>query len=46
MKKNISKPLIAATLLVALISLSACETIDGAGRDIEHAGEVVQDAAN
>lgn len=28
------------------LSLSACETIGGAGRDIEHAGEVVQDSAN
>lgn len=28
------------------LSLSACETIEGAGQDIEHAGEAVQDAAN
>jgi entericidin B len=28
------------------LGLSACETMDGAGRDIEHAGENVQDAAN
>lgn len=36
-------------LLIALaassLGLSACETMDGAGRDIEHAGESVQDAA-
>lgn len=28
------------------LSLSACETMEGAGQDIEHAGEAVQDAAN
>ncbi len=28
------------------LGLSACETVDGAGRDIENAGEAVQDAAN
>ena len=27
-------------------SVSACNTIDGAGQDIEQAGESVQDAAN
>jgi len=28
------------------IGLAGCETLDGAGRDIENAGEAVQDAAN
>lgn len=28
------------------ITLSACETMDGAGRDIEKAGESVQKAAD
>lgn len=32
-------------LLIASLSVSACETIHGAGQDIEHAGEHVQDAA-
>ncbi len=27
------------------LGLAACGTMDGAGRDIEHAGESVQDAA-
>jgi predicted small secreted protein len=27
------------------LGLVACGTLDGAGRDIEHAGESVQDAA-
>ncbi|HCK32105.1 MAG: entericidin [Micavibrio sp.] len=28
------------------LSLASCETMEGAGQDIEHAGEAVQDAAN
>lgn len=35
-----------AILAVGAISLSACNTVDGAGQDIENAGEAVQDAAN
>ncbi|MAO67946.1 MULTISPECIES: entericidin A/B family lipoprotein [Idiomarina] len=36
------------TLLVAIavLGLSACETIEGAGRDLEKAGEAIQDEAN
>jgi predicted small secreted protein len=35
-------------LSLALLSLGlySCETMKGAGRDIEHTGESVQDAAN
>jgi entericidin B len=29
--------------LIALIALTACETIEGAGRDIEGAGEAITD---
>ncbi|WP_082769010.1 entericidin A/B family lipoprotein [Paraglaciecola hydrolytica] len=29
-----------------LIGLASCATIEGAGKDIESAGEAVQDAAN
>lgn len=36
---------VVASLLALGMGLSACNTVDGAGRDIEHAGEVVQDAA-
>ena len=37
------------TLTLALLTLTcfaaaACETVKGAGRDIEHAGQAVQDA--
>ncbi len=41
-KNNIITFLVLATISLAL---SACETMEGAGRDIEHAGESVQDAA-
>lgn len=34
------------TLAVVGLGLSACNTVEGAGRDIENAGEAVQDAAN
>lgn len=33
-------------LAVAGLGLSACNTVEGAGRDIEAAGETVQDAAD
>lgn len=33
-------------LAVAGLGLSACNTMEGAGRDIENAGEAVQDAAD
>lgn len=39
----LSSPLILLTLLVGL---AGCATIEGAGKDIESAGEAVQDAAN
>lgn len=39
------KLFVVASLLALGLGLSACNTVDGAGRDIEHAGEVVQDAA-
>lgn len=45
MFKNIR--VLSLVVLVAVgFGLSACETVEGAGRDIEHAGEHVQDAAN
>lgn len=33
-------------LAVIGLGLSACETFEGAGRDIENAGEAVQKSAN
>ncbi len=38
-----------ALLVLAVMGLSlvsACQTVEGAGRDIEKAGEAVQDAAD
>lgn len=31
--------------LFAMIGLAACETVEGAGRDIEKAGEAISEAA-
>ncbi|WP_232283295.1 entericidin A/B family lipoprotein [Paraglaciecola sp. T6c] len=31
---------------ILVVGLTSCATIDGAGEDIESAGEAVQDAAN
>ncbi|MFD2632589.1 entericidin A/B family lipoprotein [Idiomarina piscisalsi] len=36
----------ALLLVVAVLGLTACETIEGAGRDLEKAGEAIQDEAN
>lgn len=33
-------------LSIIALNLSSCETVDGAGRDIEKAGEAVQKSAN
>ena len=44
---NISKKIKSAFILLMLsAALGACATIEGAGEDIETAGEAVQDAAN
>lgn len=41
-----SRFLIFLSLAVLSLGLSACETVEGAGRDIQHAGEVVEGAAD
>lgn len=44
--RKITKSSLAITLIiVSSFSLAACETMYGAGRDIEKAGDSVQDAA-
>lgn len=40
-----NKPFLLIMLAVIGLGLTACETMDGAGRDIEKAGNSVQDAA-
>jgi predicted small secreted protein len=44
----ISKSRIFTLALCAALTLgaAACETVEGAGRDLEHAGEAVQRAAD
>ena len=37
--------LLLTALIIATAGLSACNTVGGAGQDIENAGEAVQDAA-
>lgn len=45
--KNISgKFLVLMLLAISSVGLLACNTVDGAGQDIESAGEAVQDAAH
>ena len=40
-----SKLLLAAALLLTPLALSACNTVSGAGEDIEAAGDAISDAA-
>ncbi|MBL4803571.1 MAG: entericidin A/B family lipoprotein [Alphaproteobacteria bacterium] len=41
-----TKTLLTAAMIVGMgASVTACNTVEGAGQDIEHAGESVQDAA-
>jgi entericidin B len=35
-----------ALISLALLTLAACETVEGAGRDLQTAGQVVQQEAN
>ncbi|WP_428995754.1 entericidin A/B family lipoprotein [Lamprobacter modestohalophilus] len=39
------KKLVALILLVAIGGLSACNTIEGAGKDIQSGGDAMSDAA-
>ncbi|MGO1328203.1 MAG: entericidin A/B family lipoprotein [Idiomarina loihiensis] len=36
----------ALLVAVAILGLSACETIEGAGRDLQNAGEAIEDEAD
>lgn len=44
MNKNLSAALIAAMTLLGASSLTACNTLEGAGKDVERAGEKIQDS--
>lgn len=40
------KWIVAGLFAVAILSISGCNTMEGAGEDIEEAGEKIQDAAD
>ncbi|MFT3686302.1 MAG: entericidin A/B family lipoprotein [Phycisphaerales bacterium] len=44
MKKRV-KLVVLTVGVVALVALSACNTVEGVGKDIERGGEKLQDAA-
>lgn len=44
--KKIKSLAVLFAVLAATVSLTACNTIEGAGRDIERAGEEIQEATN
>ena len=46
MRKFVTYTMALTMLILAGAGLSACNTVEGAGRDIENAGESVQDAAD
>jgi len=46
LKRTAGRLLAGAVLTVAVGALSACNTTEGAGKDIEAAGEAIQDAAD
>ncbi|SEG07711.1 entericidin A/B family lipoprotein [Marinobacterium lutimaris] len=47
MKKRMISPLLALMLVFAGgFALSGCNTIEGAGKDIEKAGQKIEDAAD
>ncbi|GBL46815.1 hypothetical protein SFMTTN_2640 [Sulfuriferula multivorans] len=45
MTKKILSALIMAGTLGMLLSVSACNTVAGAGKDVEHAGDAIHDKA-
>ena len=44
--KNLKTVFCVSLLALATLQLGACNTVSGAGQDIENAGEAVQDAAD
>lgn len=41
-----SKKIIAAMLLTSALALSACNTVEGAGKDVQSAGKAVENVAD
>jgi len=46
MSNEFRKAVLLALLGLSAVSLTACNTVEGAGKDIEEAGEEVQEAAD
>tara|TARA_Y100001968_G_C19296990_1_gene687116 strand:- start:554 stop:751 length:198 start_codon:yes stop_codon:yes gene_type:complete len=46
LEKDMKNYLKIASMCIFALALTACNTIDGAGQDVEEAGETIQDAAN
>ena len=46
MKNTVFKIFIFTFLVLGTAGLTACNTVEGMGRDVESAGEAVQDAAD
>lgn len=42
--RKITSIALLAALIAVVFSLSACNTVEGAGKDLERAGEAVQEA--
>ena len=40
------RKILSLVLLTTLLPLAACNTVEGAGKDIKSAGDTIEDAAN
>jgi predicted small secreted protein len=45
MSKKITSPLVALAALMGAVSLTACNTVEGVGQDVERAGEAIEETA-
>ncbi|MEZ6022822.1 MAG: entericidin A/B family lipoprotein [Hyphomonadaceae bacterium] len=45
MSRTITTPLIALVAMLGAVSLSACNTVEGVGEDVEQAGQAIDQAA-
>ena len=46
MFEKVRKALVLLFVTTGILSLGACATMEGMGKDVENAGEEIQDAAN
>jgi predicted small secreted protein len=45
MSRAITAPLIALAAMIGAVSLSACNTVEGVGEDVQAAGETIDETA-